>query len=41
MADNYLEDKYEEYLKRKAAWEKLRKHQLPVKDENDTSQEES
>ena len=24
MADNYLENHYEEYLKRKAAWEKSR-----------------
>ncbi len=41
MADNYLEDKYEEYLKRKVAWEKSIKHRLPVKDEKDTSEEES
>ena len=26
MADNYLENHYEDYLKRKAAWEKSRKH---------------
>lgn len=26
MADNYLEKHYEEYLKRKAAWEKSRSH---------------
>ena len=26
MADNYLEKHYEDYLKRKAAWEKSRKH---------------
>lgn len=26
MADNYLEKHYEDYLKRKAAWEKTRKH---------------
>ena len=26
MADNYLENHYEDYLKRKAAWEKTRKH---------------
>lgn len=26
MADNYLEKHYEEYLKRKAAWEKSRGH---------------
>ncbi len=25
MADNYLENHYEEYLKRKAEWEKKRK----------------
>lgn len=25
MADNYLENHYEEYLKRKAAWEKKKK----------------
>mgnify|MGYP003439923938 len=25
MADNYLENHYEEYLKRKAAWEKSKK----------------
>lgn len=41
MADNYLEDKYENYLKRKAAWEKSQKHRLLVKEESDTSQEES
>lgn len=28
MADNYLEKHYEEYLKRKAAWEKSKKHAL-------------
>lgn len=26
MADNYLEKHYDDYLKRKAAWEKSRKH---------------
>ena len=26
MADNYLEKHYEEYLKRKAAWEKSRRN---------------
>lgn len=26
MADNYLEKHYEDYLKRKAAWEKSHKH---------------
>lgn len=26
MADNYLENHYEDYLRRKAAWEKSRKH---------------
>ena len=26
MADNYLEKHYEDYLRRKAAWEKSRKH---------------
>lgn len=26
MADNYLEKHYEDYLKRKAAWEKTRRH---------------
>lgn len=41
MADNYLEDKYEEFLKRKAAFEKLQKHRLRVKNENDISHEES
>jgi hypothetical protein len=41
MADNYLEDKYEEFLKRKSAWEKSQKYRLPVKDESDISQEES
>lgn len=41
MADNYLEDKYEEFLKRKTAWEKSQKHRLPIKNENDTSKEES
>lgn len=30
MADNYLENHYEEYLKRKAAWEKSRKLKSPV-----------
>lgn len=28
MADNYLEKHYEDYLKRKAAWEKSRKHSI-------------
>ena len=26
MADNYLEKHYDDYLKRKAAWEKTHKH---------------
>jgi len=26
MADNYLENHYDDYLKRKAAWEKSLKH---------------
>ena len=26
MADNYLEKHYEDYLKRKAAWEKSQRH---------------
>lgn len=26
MADNYLEKHYDDYLKRKAAWEKSRHH---------------
>ena len=29
MADNYLENHYEEYLKRKAEWEKKKKRNLP------------
>lgn len=29
MADNYLEKHYEEYLQRKAIWEKTNKHALP------------
>ena len=28
MADNYLENHYEEYLKRKAEWEKKKKKNL-------------
>ena len=28
MADNYLEKHYEDYLKRKAAWEKSRRHSV-------------
>lgn len=28
MADNYLEKHYEDYLKRKAAWEKSRSHKI-------------
>ncbi len=39
MADNYLENHYEEYLKRKAAWEKSRSHlpkaQRPEKPEDE------
>ena len=39
MADNYLEKHYEDYLKRKAAWEKSRKHtshtQPPEKPEDE------
>ncbi len=31
MADNYLENHYEEYLKKKAAWEKARKHAISSK----------
>jgi len=31
MADNYLEKHYEDYLKRKAAWEKSRKHSTSAK----------
>lgn len=30
MADNYLENHYEEYLKRKAAWEKKKKKKKTV-----------
>lgn len=30
MADNYLEKHYEDYLKRKAAWEKSRRHSLTI-----------
>jgi len=28
MADNYLEKHYEDYLKRKAAWEKSRRRNI-------------
>lgn len=28
MADNYLEKHYEDYLKRKAAWEKSRRNNV-------------
>lgn len=28
MADNYLENHYEEYLKRKAEWEKTKKKKI-------------
>ncbi len=31
MADNYLEKHYDDYLKRKAAWEKSRKHSIKNK----------
>jgi hypothetical protein len=31
MADNYLEKHYDDYLKRKAAWEKSRKHGIKPK----------
>ena len=31
MADNYLEKHYEDYLKRKAAWEKMQKHGIKSK----------
>lgn len=31
MADNYLEKHYEDYLKRKAAWEKSHKHSIRTK----------
>lgn len=30
MADNYLEKHYEEYLKRKAEWEKKKKKPYPT-----------
>lgn len=30
MADNYLEKHYEDYLKRKAAWEKNKGKKRPV-----------
>lgn len=30
MADNYLENHYEEYLKRKAEWEKKKKKQKKI-----------
>lgn len=36
MADNYLENHYEEYLKRKAEWEKKKKgHYAPTKEKSD------
>lgn len=31
MADNYLENHYEEYLKRKAEWEKKKKKRITTK----------
>lgn len=34
MADNYLENHYEEYLKRKAEWEKKKKRQNPPSGNN-------
>ncbi|MCB9018007.1 MAG: hypothetical protein H6544_05335 [Prevotellaceae bacterium] len=38
MADNYLEKHYEQYLVRKAAWEKARKLGLIRKKTNASSQ---
>lgn len=42
MADNYLENHYEEYLKKKAVWEKSRKHAIlsktRVNKENDNKE---
>ena len=35
MADNYLEKHYEDYLKRKAAWEKSRKHKPTIQKPED------
>lgn len=34
MADNYLEKHYEDYLKRKAAWEKSRRHSTLSRPQN-------
>lgn len=34
MADNYLEKHYEDYLKKKALWEKKNRHILPSKQVN-------
>ena len=31
MADNYLEKHYEDYLKRKAAWEKSHRHNSVIR----------
>jgi hypothetical protein len=31
MADNYLEKHYDDYLKRKAAWEKSHRHSIKAK----------
>jgi len=39
MADNYLENHYEEYLKRKAAWEKKKKKTVPRNIASDSVQE--
>lgn len=42
MADNYLERHYEDYLKRKAAWEKSRKHKhVPEPTRPDCPEDES
>ena len=40
MADNYLENQYEKYQARKAAWEKAKKHMVkrPVKHNNSQSE---
>lgn len=29
MADNYLENRYEDYLKKKAAWERKKSRSIP------------
>ncbi len=42
MADNYLEKHYEDYLKRKAAWEKSRRHKpVPGVSEYDRPEDEA